>query len=194
MTDRPDLPPVLEDRAPHDAAPRPGPLQRTRRWAVVIAVVLVAAMAAGPARDFLGGLFAGLLGPRLAPDAAIVQVQHDRDTKALEDLRARFPRDPRVLVLSSFAAKDRAEAERLLRAVLDEKRALRNQFSDGKLEALARSLLARLLRDRDEDAEARAVLRPSCGPEVEGIADRAGLARSWVTEVCTASDSRGAKP
>jgi hypothetical protein len=198
MSDRSDLPNNGEGRAPVSAAsegpPRPGLLQRTRRWAVVIAVVVAAAMAAVEARGFLGSLLSGIFGPSLAPDAALAQVQQDRDTKALDDLRARFPHDPRVLILSSFAAKDRAEAEQLLRAALDEKRTLRKHFPDGKLEALARSLLARLLRDRDADAEARAVLRPSCGPQLEGIADRSGLAQSWVTEVCTGSDQPGAKP
>jgi hypothetical protein len=152
-------------------------MQRMRKVGVLVAVVILA--------SFLGAeLVGGLLRPSLAPPEALARVPADRDTAALADLRRRFPRDPRVLLLSAYAADDRADAERYLREALEERRTLRNHFPDGKLEATLRSILARLLLAKGEDAEAREVLRPSCGPQLLGIAAGAGLDGDWVESAC----------
>ena len=158
--------------------PRRGPLERFRRIGVAVALVVLVG-------GFGAELVAGLLSPRLAPPEAVEEIRTDRDVQALADLRRRFPRDPRVLLLSAYAARDLAESERHLRAALDEESTLRRDFPDGKLEALLRSVLARLLQVRGEEDDARATLRPSCGPQLAEIATGAGLTEEWVAATCT---------
>ncbi|HYD39706.1 MAG TPA: hypothetical protein VEB43_02670 [Anaeromyxobacter sp.] len=170
---------------PASVPPGPGPMQRFRRIGVIVALVILVAFVGA---DLLGGLGAGLLdrlrGASLAPPEAVAQVQESRDPDALADLRRRFPRDPVVRLLSAYAAQDRAEAKEHLRAALQEKRTLRTRFPDGKLEAMLRSILASMLLVEGEDAEARAVIRPSCGAPLAGIADKAGLEAGWVDAAC----------
>jgi hypothetical protein len=171
----PDLPVPGATKPP--GPPRRGPLQRFRRIGVAVALVVLVG-------GFGAELVAGLLSPRLAPPEAVDQIWTDRDVEALAELRRRFPRDPRVLFLSAYGARDRAESEKHLRAALDEESTLRRDFPDGKLEAHIRSLLARLLQVRGEEDEARVILRPSCGAQLGEIAAGAGLTEEWVTAAC----------
>lgn len=164
--------------------PRPGPMQRFRRIGVLVALVVLVVFLGADLLAGLGGAVGRLVGPDLAPAQELAQVQESRDTDRLADLRRRFPRDPRVRLLAAFAAEDRAAAEEHLRAALEEKRALRSLSPDGKLEATVRSILARLLVDRGEDAGAREALRPSCGAPLEGVATSAGLEDAWVQSAC----------
>ncbi len=165
--------------------PRPGPMQRFRRLGVIVALLILVVFVGA---DLLGGLGAGLLdrlrGTNLAPPEAIAAVQESRDPGALADLRRRFPRDPVVRLLSAYASRDRAEAKEHLRAALEERRTLRTRFPDGKLEAMLRAILASMLLVEGEEAEARSVLRPSCGAQLAGIADKAGLEAGWVDAAC----------
>jgi len=169
------------DRVP----PRPGPMQRLRRIGVIVALVILVVFVGA---DLLGGLGAGLLdrlrGPSFAPPEAVAAVQESRDSAALAELRRRFPRDPVVRLLSAYASQDRAEAKEHLRAALKEERTLRTHFRDGRLEAMLRSILASMLLVDGADAEAREVIRPSCGAPLTGIADKAGLEAGWVDAAC----------
>lgn len=167
--------------APPYRPPGRGLLQRFRKVAVLVAAVVLVA-------GFGAELAAGFLRPSLAPPQVVGEAQERWDPQAIGELRRRFPRDPRVLLLSAFYAlreQDGAAAEEHLRAVLKEERTIRREFPDGKFEATVRSILARLLLEKGQESEAREVLRPSCGPQLDGVADKAALEAGWVREVCT---------
>ncbi len=76
------------------------------------------------------------------------------------------PRDPRVHFFRAIALLDADETERArgeLRAALADDAVLRAFFSNGKLEAAMRALLARVLLEEGDQAEALKVAQPSCG-------------------------------
>jgi rhomboid protease GluP len=125
----------------------------------------------------------------LAPTEVFAELDGDRgESEArLELLHVTYPRDPRLLTLIALRVlerNDRARAEVLLRAGLAEKDMLRVLFSRTKLEPTMRALLARILVDRGEDADARALIRPFCGPPLAGSDVVAGLDESWLDSVC----------
>jgi len=81
------------------------------------------------------------------------------------DLVARYPRDPRSRMLRAgtlIEERDPAAAEQQLRAGLKEERILKTKFPP-ELEGRLRVMLAAVLVDRGEAAEAKAVARPVCG-------------------------------
>jgi rhomboid protease GluP len=83
----------------------------------------------------------------------------------LDALVRRWPRDPRVRFIRAAArinADNPAGAEEDLRAALAEERVLRTGFRDRRLEVEVRSLLAQVLAQRGQEAEARAVVAPVC--------------------------------
>lgn len=84
---------------------------------------------------------------------------------ALDALVRRWPRDPRARFIRAAGrinAGDPRGAEEDLRAALAEERVLRTGFRDRRLEVEVRTLLAQVLTQRGEDADARAVVAPVC--------------------------------
>jgi rhomboid protease GluP len=85
--------------------------------------------------------------------------------EALDALVRRWPRDPRVRFIraaSRINAGNAAGAEDDLRAALAQDRVLRTGFRDRRLETEVRTLLAQVLAQRGQEAEARAVVAPVC--------------------------------
>ena len=81
------------------------------------------------------------------------------------DLVARYPRDPRSRLLRASALiddRDPTGAEQQLRAGLKEEEILKTKFPPD-LETRLRTMLAAVLLDKGEAAEAKAVARPICG-------------------------------
>jgi hypothetical protein len=80
------------------------------------------------------------------------------------DLVARYPRDPRSRLLRASAlidSRDTAGAEQQLRAGLKEEQILKTKFSND-LEFRLRTMLAAVLFDKGDPAEALSVARPVC--------------------------------
>jgi rhomboid protease GluP len=102
----------------------------------------------------------------LAPQEALRPVATGAAPPAeLDALVRRWPRDPRVRFIRAAArinADNPAGAEEDLRAALAEERVLRTGFRDRRLEVEVRSLLAQVLAQRGQEAEARAVVAPVC--------------------------------
>lgn len=115
----------------------------------------------------------------LAPQEALAPVASGRASPGeLDALVRRWPRDPRVRFIraaSRINEGNAAGAEDDLRAAVAEERVLRTGFNDRRLEVEVRTLLAQVLVQRGEDAEARAVVAPVCragpgGREPTGLA------------------------
>ena len=102
----------------------------------------------------------------LAPQDEIARLATgEAPPAALDALVRRWPRDPRVRFVRAAArinADNPAGAEEDLRAALAEDRVLRTGFRDRRLEIEVRTLLAQVLAQRGQDAEARAVVAPVC--------------------------------
>jgi len=102
----------------------------------------------------------------LAPQEEIARLATgEAPPAALDALVRRWPRDPRVRFVRAAArinADNPAGAEEDLRAALAEERVLRTGFRDRRLEIEVRTLLAQVLAQRGQDAEARAVVAPVC--------------------------------
>jgi hypothetical protein len=91
----------------------------------------------------------------------------------LDALVQRWPRDPRVRFVRAAArinSDNPAGAEDDLRAALADDRVLRTGFRDRRLEIEVRTLLAQVLTQRGEEAEARAVVAPICHLGAQGRA------------------------
>jgi rhomboid protease GluP len=105
---------------------------------------------------------------------------------SLRDVQRRFPRDPRTAYLSALVALERrlpTEAEDWLKRGLSEQAILSSFFPDGRLEASTRTLLARLLLQRERLAEAEAYYHPLCA--TNGGSAPKGLDEGWVRAVCS---------
>jgi hypothetical protein len=91
----------------------------------------------------------------------------------------RYPHDPLVHGLMAdhmIEAHDIDGAERELRAALVEKDVLDMYYSNRKLEAVLRPMLARILLDSQRGGEAHDVMKPVCqmsDPSVEKLLDQA---------------------
>ena len=110
----------------------------------------------------------------LAPQEEIARVATGTAPPAMLDaLVQRWPRDPRVRFVRAAArinSDNPAGAEDDLRAALADDRVLRTGFRDRRLEIEVRTLLAQVLTQRGEEAEARAVVAPICHLGAQGRA------------------------
>ncbi len=105
------------------------------------------------------------------------------------------PRDPRVHFFRALALLDADDSERAqaeLRAALADDAILRAFFPNGRLEAAVRALLARILLEEGNSAEAQKAAQPSCGAFGKGELKDLGVcggaaprsAASLLTERC----------
>ena len=121
----------------------------------------------------------------LAPQEEIARVATGTASPAtLDALVRRWPRDPRARFVRAAArinGDNPAGAEEDLRAALADERVLRTGFRDRRLEIEVRTLLAQVLAQRGEEAEARAVVAPVCHAGAGGRAPT-GLAMLGLCE------------
>jgi rhomboid protease GluP len=141
------------------AKPRPAFLPLAT--ALCVAGILALSLSFLPViRDFHTYTLATLL----IPNEQIPKSDTDVETKAA-DLVARYPRDPRARLYYASELIDRNDlqgAERELRTGLAEKEILTTQFTP-ELEARMKGILALILSDRNQHAEAKTVAQPVCG-------------------------------
>ena len=107
----------------------------------------------------------------LIPSAQIPKSRADIKAKAGE-LLARYPRDPRSRLYQAQAlidARHLAGAERELRAGLAEREILSTKFSP-ELEATLQGMLALVLTDRNQHAEAKAAAQSACAQSAASFA------------------------
>jgi rhomboid protease GluP len=100
----------------------------------------------------------------LIPDDQLPKSNAEAKAKSA-DLAARYPRDPRARLWQAITLidrKDPAGAERELRAGLAEERILKTRLKP-ELEARMSGMLALILLERNQDAEAKAAAQPACG-------------------------------
>jgi rhomboid protease GluP len=100
----------------------------------------------------------------LIPPDQLPKSNADGKTRSA-DLVARYPRDPRARLMRAAALlddRDPAGAERELRAGLKEDEILKTKFQPD-LEVRLRTVLAAVLVDKGQNAEAKAIARPACG-------------------------------
>jgi rhomboid protease GluP len=105
----------------------------------------------------------------LIPRSQLPESRSDALTRSGE-LLARYPRDPRSHLFHADALLERdelAEAEKALRAGLAETEMLQSHF-EPELELRMRTLLALVLSDRGQAAEARIAAQPVCGARPTG--------------------------
>jgi len=129
--------------------------------AVCLAGIAAVALAFVPLRKEYGGY---VLESFLIPRDQLPKSSDEGKSRSA-DLVARYPRDPRSRLLRAGALiedRDAAAAERQLRAGLKEEQILKTKFPPD-LEARLRTMLAAVLLDKGEAAEAKAVARPVCG-------------------------------
>jgi rhomboid protease GluP len=107
----------------------------------------------------------------LIPDDQLPKSNAEAKAKSA-DLSARYPRDPRAHLWQAITLLDRkdpAAAEIELRAGLAEERILKTRLKP-ELEARMRGMLALILFDRNQSAEAKAAAQPACGMTADSFA------------------------
>jgi rhomboid protease GluP len=107
----------------------------------------------------------------LIPKAQIPRTRAEMRSKAGE-LLARYPRDPRSRLYQAQAlidGRDLAGAERELRAGLAEREVLEAKFNP-EFEATLQGMLALVLTDRSQHAEAKATAQPACAHSAASFA------------------------
>jgi rhomboid protease GluP len=127
---------------------------------VCAAGVVALALAAAPLRIHYGDYE---LETFLIPRNQIPKTTEEWKSRSA-DLVARYPRDPRSRLLRASAlidSRDTAGAEQQLRAGLKEEQILKTKFSND-LEFRLRTMLAAVLFDKGDPAEALSVARPVC--------------------------------
>ncbi len=109
------------------------------------------------------------LDPLLIPQTQLPASGADAAARAA-DFVARYPRDPRSYLFQANALLKKDElagAEKALRTGLGEEEILRTKFSPD-LELRMRTMLALILADRGQWADAKAVAQPVCGTPGSG--------------------------
>ncbi len=136
------------------------------RVIATIAVSFVGASIGGAAKQYPAQAAEAMLDSAvvLVPNGAI-PADAEEALKTVEVWGRGRPRDPRVhyaRALNAINQQNPKDAERELRAALEEKAILRKFFPDRNLETGMRAELARLLLDAGRTAEAEKEAQPSC--------------------------------